>query len=315
MTERQRNDEANAKQPKPGSRLDAGVTKPEFGLEAVGVQAEPRVEASTTKPSQRLEAKVYIVGAGPGDPDLITVKGLRIVERADVVLYTDSLVSEDLVSHAGAHAEVLQSSGMDLEQMVDVMARTVSAGRSVARVHTGDPSVYGAILEQMVLLKQRDIPYEIVPGVSSVFAAAAALGAELTVPDLTQTVILTRAEGRTPVPDREKLRDLASHHCTVALFLSATLAKKVVREFLEAGWSEDTPVAVVQRATWPDQKIVRTTLRELDGALREAGIRMHAMILAGWALDPTLVDRDAHRSKLYDKTFTHGYRKGVAASE
>ncbi|EXX86009.1 cobalt-precorrin-4 C(11)-methyltransferase [Paenibacillus darwinianus] len=262
-----------------------------------------------------MEAKVYIVGAGPGDPDLITVKGLRIVERADVVLYTDSLVSEDLVSHAGAHAEVLQSSGMDLEQMVDVMARTVSAGRSVARVHTGDPSVYGAILEQMVLLKQRDIPYEIVPGVSSVFAAAAALGAELTVPDLTQTVILTRAEGRTPVPDREKLRDLASHHCTVALFLSATLAKKVVREFLEAGWSEDTPVAVVQRATWPDQKIVRTTLRELDGALREAGIRMHAMILAGWALDPTLVDRDAHRSKLYDKTFTHGYRKGVAASE
>jgi precorrin-4/cobalt-precorrin-4 C11-methyltransferase len=262
-----------------------------------------------------LEAKVYIVGAGPGDPDLITVKGLKILQQADVVLYTDSLVSEELISRAGDHAEVLQSSGMDLDVMVNTMVSRVQEGKSVARVHTGDPSVYGAILEQLVLLKKQGIAYEIVPGVSSVFASAAVLGAELTVPDLTQTVILTRAEGRTPVPEREKLRDLASHHCTVALFLSATLAKKVVREFLEAGWSEDTPVAVVQRATWPDQKIVRSTLRNLDQDLREAGIRMHAMILAGWALDPTLHDRDEYRSKLYDKTFTHGYRKGVAAND
>ncbi|MCA0757675.1 precorrin-4 C(11)-methyltransferase [Paenibacillus sp. N4] len=260
-----------------------------------------------------MEAKVYIVGAGPGDPDLITVKGLKIIQQADVILYTDSLVNEDLIARAGEHTQVLQSSGMDLEEMVDLMAAAAAEGKSVARVHTGDPSMYGAILEQMVLLKQRGISYEIVPGVSSVFASAAALGAELTVPDLTQTVILTRAEGRTPVPEREKLRDLASHHCTVALFLSATLAKKVVKEFLAAGWSEDTPVAVVQRATWPDQKIVRTTLAGLDQALREAGIRMHAMILAGRALDPSLVDRDEHRSKLYDKSFTHGYRKGVTS--
>ncbi|WP_025691183.1 precorrin-4 C(11)-methyltransferase [Paenibacillus zanthoxyli] len=263
----------------------------------------------------KLEPKVYIVGAGPGDPDLITVKGLNILMNADLVLYTDSLVNEQLISRAGSHAKVLQSSGMDLERMVDVMAEAVLAGKSVARVHTGDPAVYGAILEQMVLLKQRGIAYEIVPGVSSVFAAAAVLGAELTVPDLTQTVILTRAEGRTPVPEREKLRDLASHHCTVALFLSATLAKKVVKEFVEAGWSEDTPVAVVQRATWPDQKIVRTTLRHLDSDLQQAGIRMHAMILAGWALGPGMVDRDEHRSKLYDKSFTHGYRKGLAAND
>lgn len=262
-----------------------------------------------------MEAKVYIVGAGPGDPDLITVKGLKIIQQADVVLYTDSLVNEELISRAGKHAHVLQSSGMDLEEMVVIMEKAVADGKSVARVHTGDPSMYGAILEQMVLLKQRGISYEIIPGVSSVFASAAALGAELTVPDLTQTVILTRAEGRTSVPEREKLRDLASHHCTVALFLSATLAKKVVKEFLAAGWSEDTPVAVVQRATWPDQKIVRTTLKNLDQDLREAGIRMHAMILAGWALDPSLVDRDEHRSKLYDKTFTHGYRKGVATND
>ncbi|MCI3923216.1 precorrin-4 C(11)-methyltransferase [Paenibacillus sp. TRM 82003] len=259
----------------------------------------------------KLEAKVYIVGAGPGDPDLITVKGLRILSGADLVLYTDSLVNDELIAKAGPHATVMQSSGMDLEQMVDTMIEAVRAGKSVARVHTGDPSIYGATLEQLVLLKRAGIAYEIVPGVSSVFAAAAALGAELTVPDLTQTVILTRAEGRTPVPERERLASLASHHCTVALYLSATLAKKVVREFTDAGWSEQTPVAVVQRASWPDQKIVRTTLGGLDEALRSAGIRMHAMILAGWALDPTLADRDEHRSKLYDKTFTHGYRKGV----
>jgi precorrin-4/cobalt-precorrin-4 C11-methyltransferase len=262
-----------------------------------------------------LEPKVYIVGAGPGDPDLITVKGLKILQQADVILYTDSLVNDDLIAQAGKHAEVLQSSGMDLEQMVDIMVQAVQAGKSVARVHTGDPSMYGAVLEQFVLLKQNNVAYEIIPGVSSVFAAAAVLGAELTVPDLTQTVILTRAEGRTPVPEREKLRDLASHHCTVALFLSATLTKKVVKEFIEAGWSEDTPVAVVQRATWPDQKIVRTTLNKLDEDMRQSGIRMHAMILAGWSLDPTITDRDAHRSKLYDKTFTHGYRRGVKASE
>lgn len=201
-----------------------------------------------------LEPKVYIVGAGPGDPELITVKGSRILRTADVVLYTDSLVNDELIATAKPEAQVLQSSGMDLERQVEIMSEAVQAGRSVARVHTGDPAVYGAILEQMVLLKQRGVAYEIVPGVSSVFASAAVLGAELTVPDLTQTVILTRAEGRTPVPDREKLRDLASHHCTVALFLSATLAKKVVVEFLAAGWSEDTPVAVVQRATWPDQR-------------------------------------------------------------
>ncbi|MDT3428922.1 precorrin-4/cobalt-precorrin-4 C11-methyltransferase [Paenibacillus forsythiae] len=262
-----------------------------------------------------LKPRVYMVGAGPGDPDLITVKGQNILMNADLVLYADSLVSEQLISRAGSHARVLPSSGMDLEQMVEVMAEAVLAGNSVARVHTGDPAVYGAILEQMVLLKQRGIPYEIVPGVSSVFAAAAVLGAELTVPDLTQTVILTRAEGRTPVPEREKLRALASHHCTVALFLSAALAEQVVKEFTEAGWSKDTPVAVVQRATWPDQTIVRTTLGRLDRDLRQAGIRMHAMILAGWALDPGLVDRDEHRSRLYDKSFTHGCRTGLAADD
>ncbi|UFJ41479.1 precorrin-4 C(11)-methyltransferase [Brevibacillus humidisoli] len=257
--------------------------------------------------------KVYIVGAGPGDPDLITVKGLKLLEQADVVLYTDSLVSEELVSRANPQAEIMQSSGMALEEIVAVMVERVRQHKTVVRLHTGDPSVYGAIMEQIVLLKQAGIEVEIVPGVSSVFAAAAALNAELTVPDLTQTLILTRAEGRTPVPEREKLRELAAHHCTLALFLSATLTKKVVKELLEAGWSEETPVAVVQRASWPDQVMVRTTLRHLDAEMGKHGIRSHAMILAGWALDPELHDKGEYRSKLYDKTFTHGYRKGVSA--
>lgn len=258
--------------------------------------------------------KIYIVGAGPGDPDLITVKGLKLLQQADVVMYTDSLVSETLVEEAKESAEVIRTAGMHLEEMVDCIVERVNAGKMVVRLHTGDPAMYGATMEQVALLKQHDIGYEVVPGVSSVFASAAAVGAELTVPDLTQTLILTRAEGRTPVPEREKLKDLAGHHCTIAMFLSATLTKKIVKELQAAGWEDNTPIAVVQRASWPDQKIVRTTLVELDEAMRVNGIRKHAMILAGWALDPDIHDKD-YRSKLYDKTFTHGFRKGVKADD
>ncbi|WP_159882759.1 precorrin-4 C(11)-methyltransferase [Paenibacillus puerhi] len=255
--------------------------------------------------------KIYMIGAGPGDPDLITVKGLKLLQEADVVLYTDSLVNPELIAKAKPGAEVMLSAGMSLEEMVDVMSDRVKAGKMVVRVHTGDPSIYGAIMEQAALLKREGIDYEVIPGVSSVFASAAAIGAELTIPELTQTLILTRVEGRTPMPDREQLRDLAAHHCTLALFLSATLTKKVISELTEAGWSPDTPVAVVQRATWPDQLIVRSTLARLDEDMRAHGIRSHAMILAGWALDPEIHDRDEYRSKLYDKTFTHRFRKGV----
>jgi precorrin-4/cobalt-precorrin-4 C11-methyltransferase len=254
--------------------------------------------------------KVTIIGAGPGDPDLITIKGLTCLQEADVVMYADSLVSEDLVKKAKPDAEVVKTAGMHLEEMVELMVARVREGKKVVRVHTGDPAVYGAIMEQIVLLKQVGIGVEIIPGVSSVFASAAALGTELTIPDLTQTVILTRAEGRTPVPETEKLKDLAKHHCTIALFLSATLTKKVVKEFLDAGWSKETPVAVVYKATWPDQKILRTTLENLDEEMHKNGMRKQAMILAGWALDEHIHEKD-YRSKLYDKTFTHGFRRGV----
>jgi precorrin-4/cobalt-precorrin-4 C11-methyltransferase len=254
--------------------------------------------------------KIHIIGAGPGDPDLITVKGLKLIESADVVLYADSLVSEELVAKSKPDAEVLKTAGMHLEEMVGIMVERVREGKKVVRVHTGDPAVYGAIMEQIVLLKKEGIGVEIVPGVSSVFASAAAAGAELTIPDLTQTVILTRAEGRTPVPEFEKLRDLAKHHCTVALFLSATLTKKIVKEFLDAGWQKETPVVVVYKATWPDEKVVRTTIEHLDQDMQANGIRKQAMILAGWALDENIHNKD-YRSKLYDKEFTHGYRRGV----
>ncbi|WP_227935523.1 precorrin-4 C(11)-methyltransferase [Alkalihalobacillus deserti] len=254
--------------------------------------------------------KITIIGAGPGDPDLITVKGLKLLEEADVVLYADSLVSSELIERAKPEAEIIKTAGMHLEEMVHVMVERVQLGKKVVRVHTGDPAVYGAIMEQISLLNKQDVHVEIIPGVSSVFASAAALGAELTIPDLTQTVILTRAEGRTPVPEAEKLRDLAKHNCTVALFLSATLTKKIVKEFLAAGWSKDTPVGVVYKATWPDQKIVRSTLENLDEDMRVNGIRKQAMILAGWALDKDIHDKD-FKSKLYDKEFTHGFRKGV----
>jgi precorrin-4/cobalt-precorrin-4 C11-methyltransferase len=263
-----------------------------------------------------LPSQVYFVGAGPGDPELITVKGLRILRQADVIVWTDSLVQERLVALANPEAKLYGSAGMDLDELVDVMVTHVQAGRSVARVHTGDPSVFGAILEQMARLRAAGVPYEVVPGVSAAFAAAAVLGAELTVPELTQTVILTRVEGRTPMPERERLRDLAAHHCTIALFLSATLAKRAVDELLAAGWAPETPVAVVQRATWPDQKILRTTLADLVRDMGAAHISSHAMILAGWALDPALAETpDRHRSKLYDPAFTHRYRRGTGTPE
>jgi precorrin-4/cobalt-precorrin-4 C11-methyltransferase len=252
---------------------------------------------------------MYIVGAGPGDPDLITVKGLKLLQEADVVFYTDSLVSEALVAQANPQAEIIRSSGMALEEMIEVIVSRVKAGKKLVRLHTGDPSMYGATMEQIARLKREGIECEIVPGVSSVFAAAAAVGAELTIPELTQTLILTRAEGRTPVPEREKLKELAEHHCTIALFLSATLTKKVTKELLAAGWSPDTPVAVVQRASWPDQVIVRTTVAKMDEDMAAHGIRSHAMILAGWALDPQIHEKDQYRSKLYDKDFTHSFRK------
>lgn len=256
------------------------------------------------------KGKVYFIGAGPGDPELITVKGRRILAAADVIVYADSLVSSEMLSWAKPGAQIHGSAGMTLEEMMAVLVAAARAGQVVARVHTGDPSLYGAILEQMAVLNQEGIPYEVVPGVSAVFAAAAALGAELTVPELAQTVILTRIEGRTPVPERERLRDLAAHRATLALYLSVGQMDRVVEEVLAGGYPPETPVAVVQRATWPDQRILRGTLADIAGQTAAAGMTRHALILVGAALDPSLPAGGRGReSRLYNKDFAHRYRR------
>ncbi len=250
--------------------------------------------------------KVYVIGAGPGDPKLITVRGAELVASCPVVLYTGSLVPAALVQTARRDALVLDSSGMTLEEIVAVMVHARDAGQDVARVHTGDPSVFGSTAEQLRRLQELGIACEIVPGVSSFAAAAAALGRELTLPELSQTVILTRAEGRTPMPEREKLEELATHRATLCLFLSITLLRDAVAALTPA-YGEDCPVAVVHRASWPDQKIVTGTLADIREKVREAKLRSQSMILVGRVLTAT----DFANSKLYDPSFSHGYRRAA----
>ena len=256
--------------------------------------------------------KIYFVGAGPGDPELITVKGRRLLDAADYVLFTGSLVPE--VMFAGIRAVVEDSKGIDLDEMMRRLGAHATAGERVVRAHTGDPSVYGAIHEQIARLEKAGIPWEVVPGVTSAFAAAAALGAELTIPDLTQTVILTRVEGRTSMPDGEKLADLAGHG-TLCLYLSATLTDKLARELVGAGMPETTPVAIVQYASMPNQRILRGTLATIAAQVREARMREQAMVLVGPALDPALRTQGGHESRLYASDFSHRFRRASKPGE
>lgn len=248
--------------------------------------------------------RVYIIGAGPGDPGLITVRGAELVARCPVVMYTGSLVPREVVASARPDARVIDSSGMTLDQIVAVFVEARDAGHDVARVHTGDPLLFGSTAEQMRRMDELGIPYEIIPGVSSFTAAAAALGRELTLPELSQTVILTRAEGRTPVPPAERLEDLARHQATLCLFLSITLLKDVT-EALIPSYGADCPVAVVHKASCPDQKIVRGTLADIREKVRAEGIKSQSMILVGRVLTST----DFADSRLYDPEFSHRFRK------
>ncbi|WP_437734577.1 precorrin-4 C(11)-methyltransferase [Sorangium sp. So ce1335] len=248
--------------------------------------------------------RVYIIGAGPGDPGLITVRGAELVARCPVVMYTGSLVPREVVASARPDARVIDSSGMTLDQIVEVFVEARDAGHDVARVHTGDPVLFGSTAEQMRRLDALGIPYEIVPGVSSFTAAAAALGRELTLPELSQTVILTRAEGRTPVPPAERLEELARHQATLCLFLSITLLKDVT-EALIPSYGADCPVAVVHKASCPDQKIVTGTLADIREKVRAEGIKTQSMILVGRVLTST----DFADSRLYDPEFSHRFRK------
>jgi len=257
---------------------------------------------------------VYFVGAGPGDPELLTVKGRRLIETADLVVWADSLVHPGVAALARADAEVLGSSSLTLEQISDTLVAASRAAKRIARVQSGDPSLYGAIHEQQVLLEREHVPYEIVPGVSSAFAAAAGLHAELTVPDVAQTVIFTRVANRTTtVPSSERLRELARHGATLVIFLSASVIEKVVEELLAGGCAPETPAALVHRATWADEQVIRGTLADIAPAARAARITKQALILVGPAIDPELRQRAAaaSRSHLYRPDYTHLFRKGA----
>lgn len=251
---------------------------------------------------------VLFVGAGPGDPDLITLKGKKALEEADRVIYAGSLVNPEILKHCRPGVALFDSAGLTLEETLEIMVEGVNQKQKVVRLHTGDPSMYGAIQEQFKLLEEHGIQYSVIPGVSSVFAAAAAVKKEFTIPEVSQTLILTRLAGRTPVPEKENLAFLAQHQASMAIFLSVQEIGEVV-ETLRVGYPPDTPVAVVYRASWPDEQILQGTLETIEGLVKKAGIRKHAQILVG----DFLAKHPDARSKLYDPQFTHEYRQGREA--
>ncbi|HAO94157.1 MAG TPA: precorrin-4 C(11)-methyltransferase [Deltaproteobacteria bacterium] len=245
---------------------------------------------------------IHFVGGGPGDPELITVKGMRLLKEADLVVFTGSLLDEKVIEYCRKDAEALNSASMNLDEITGVMIRAAREGKKVVRLHTGDPSLYGALREQTAILEKEGVHYAVVPGVSSAFASAAALKREFTMPGVTQTVIFTRLEGRTPVPEAERLSALAAHNATICVFLSVSMIDKVVEELLK-GYSADTPAACVYKASWEDELIVRGALSDIAGKVKEAGITRHALIIVGRAIGD-----DSQASLLYDKGFSHGYR-------
>ena len=246
---------------------------------------------------------IYFVGAGSGAPDLITVRGAKLLGEADVIVYAGSLVNPALLDYKKEGCEVYNSAKMTLEEVLDVMIPASKAGKLVVRLHTGDPCVYGAHREQMDALDAAGLDYEVCPGVSSFCGAAAALKAEYTLPDVSQTVILTRMEGRTPVPPKEKIELLAAHGATMVIFLSAGQLEALSDRLIAGGYPPETPAAIVYKATWPDEKVVRTTVAGLAGAAKAEGITKTALITVGGFLGDVY-----DRSKLYDPSFTTEFR-------
>ena len=247
---------------------------------------------------------IHFVGAGSGAEDLITLRGAKYLAEGDVVISAGSLVNPALLKNCRADCEIYDSASMTLEEVLAVVDQSEAANKTTVRLHTGDPSIYGAIREQMDALDTRGYAYDVTPGVSSFCGAAAALRAEYTLPNVSQTVIITRAEGRTPVPEREQLRKLASHGSTMVLFLSSGLLEKAQQELIEGGYDPDTPAAIVYKATWPDERIFRCTVSTLAQTARENHVTKTALITVGGFLG----DR-YDRSLLYDPGFSHGCRE------
>lgn len=246
---------------------------------------------------------ISFVGAGPGNVDLITIKGRRLLEEADVVIYAGSLVSKEHLEFCKDSCEKHNSASMTLEEVIEVIEEAVNKNLKVVRLHTGDPSIYGAIREQMDILDTKNIGYEVVPGVSSFTAACAAIKKEFTLPSVSQTVILTRIEGRTPVPEGEDLESLAKHKASMAIFLSVQEIGRVVDQLVKGYGSDDIPVAIVYKASWEDEKAIIGTLKDIEEKVKAEGINKMAQILVG-----NFIEGDYERSKLYDPSFTHEFR-------
>lgn len=249
---------------------------------------------------------IHFVGAGSGAVDLITVRGAKLLGEADVIIYAGSLVNFDVVTTYQKEDAILHDSAkMTLEQVISVMEEAETKGQATVRLHTGDPSLFGAIREQMDLLNEKNIPFCVTPGVSSFSGAAAALSAEYTLPNVSQSVIITRMAGRTPVPEGEALRKMASHGCTMVLFLSTGLLEQVETELLQGAYTAETPAAIIYKATWPEEKVFRCTVGTLAKTAKDNGITKTALITIGDFLGDSY-----ERSKLYDPSFTHEFREG-----
>ena len=248
---------------------------------------------------------IWFVGAGPGAPDLITVRGMELLKKADVIIYAGSLVNPELLKYASDRAEIYNSAVMTLEEVTSVMIKEDRAGRRVVRLHTGEPSIYGAVREQMDILDEAKISYCSGPGVSACFGAAAGMNLEYTLPDVTQTLVITRLEGRTKVPEQESIELLAQHKASMAIYLSASMTDRLSDELQKGGYPADTPAAIVYRATWDDEKTVLCTVGNLAEAAHAEGIDRTAVVLVGEAIRHNRYDR----SRLYDPSFTTGFRK------
>jgi precorrin-4/cobalt-precorrin-4 C11-methyltransferase len=249
-------------------------------------------------------SKVWFIGAGPGAPDLLTIRGAKLIGEADVVVWARSLVDEGVLEHAHPEAEIIESTTIPLEDVREFYEGAVREDLTIARVHSGDPSLWGAMLEQIETCEELGLPWEIVPGVSSLGAAAAAIGRELTVPEISQSVVLTRRASRTPMPEGEDIKSFAAHGTTMAIFLSAARPRLLQEELLEGGYAPDTPCAVVYKASWPDELVIECPLDELADRIREARFTRQALVFVGPGLRA-----GGTRSHLYHPEFSHSFRK------
>ncbi|WP_299977884.1 precorrin-4 C(11)-methyltransferase [Desulfobacula sp.] len=251
--------------------------------------------------------KVIFAGAGPGDPDLITIKSMNALKAADLIIYAGSLVPKAVLRWKGKDTETKSSANMDLPQIIDTIKAYHAKGKKIVRLHTGDPSLYGAIFEQMRDLEKLNIPYEVIPGVTAAFAASSKMNMEYTLPEVTQTLILTRISGRTPVPESEALEKLASHKASMAIYLSISHAQKV-QKILERHYGKESLCAVAYKVSHPEEKIIYTKIKLLVKTCEDNQITRHALIIVGKSVEASIKKNDILKSKLYDSTFSHGYR-------